>query len=75
MSVQEREDEERRGDRWREARSKRGSKENKRQMESVCVFVFAQMNVSFTEACVRKRKLVKSKDLEQKRETKREWVV
>lgn len=48
MSVQEREDEERRADRWREARSERGIKENKRQMESVCVHV----NVSFTEKCV-----------------------
>lgn len=47
-SVQEREDDERRGDRWREARSERGSKENKRQMESVCM----HMNVSFTEKCV-----------------------
>lgn len=46
MNVQEREDEERRGDRWREARSKRGSKENGRQ--SVCV----HMNVTFKEEFV-----------------------
>lgn len=66
MNVQEREDEERRGDRWREARSSTGSKENKRQMESVRVCV--HMEVSFYP----KRNL---EDLEEKRESKREWVV
>lgn len=65
MCVQERQ--------RKEARSMTGSKENKRQIENLCVRV--HMDVSLAEECVKVRNLDESKDLEYKRKTKKRWVV
>lgn len=65
MCVQERQ--------RKEARSMTGSKENKRQIENLCVR--AHMDVSLAEECVKVRNLDESKDLEYKRKTKKRWVV
>lgn len=63
MGVQDREDEERWGDRWREARCKRGSKENKRQMECFCVCVCACLRFLCVSFMCMKAKIRERKDL------------